>query len=278
MDILQTILTCKDEELDSVIEKLINERNEKADKVELLGFTSLFSANSIFHGFIPLDTKIKYENTAVEIYSMQTTDFIYEYARYVRSHNIKNIYAFVYNLAPFMNNEYFGMPGINDRHDIFDTRAWQNSTTDKEYFAALNNNKIGDLKGMGAALCTERAAVAQQILSVFGVDTYYCIGCIERNNQSIPHAFNLIKIGDDYSLLDCSMMVGRYNEDRTQVEYYPFVVSLTQEKFNNLINNGSINACSEYYWVDKAKYRTGSERSYAVGSYEIKRESSIGSK
>ena len=38
--------------------------------------------------------------------------------------------------------------------------------TDSEYFDALENNKIGDLKGMGAALCTERSALAQQILSL----------------------------------------------------------------------------------------------------------------
>ena len=44
-----------------------------------------------------------------------------------------------------------------------------------EYFDVLDNNKIGDLKSKGAAECTERSAVAQQILSIFGIESYYCM-------------------------------------------------------------------------------------------------------
>lgn len=61
---------------------------------------------------------------------------------------------------------------------------------DEEYFEALENNKIGDLKGKGVAQCTERGAIAQQILSLFGTESYYCMVCVDLGSKQEGHCFN----------------------------------------------------------------------------------------
>ena len=57
----------------------------------------------------------------------------------------------------------------------------------------MENNKIGDLKGMNVALCTERSAMAQQLLSLFGMESYYCMGSINKNDKIEAHCFNIVK-------------------------------------------------------------------------------------
>ena len=176
MELLERILNCSsDEEADLIITEEIKTANDSNTKVETLGFLNYEKSYNLFKGFISLDTRIKYANMNMETYGMSTTDFFYDFAHFVRKYNINNKGSMIHNLEYFINS-YFGFPGKGDRETIFNDIAWQTTTTDEEYFAALENNKLGDLKGKGAAQCTERSAIAQQILSLFGTEIYYCMG------------------------------------------------------------------------------------------------------
>ena len=112
MDLLQRIIECDDKEVDS-----INEANINADKVNVLGFEDI-TVKSVFKGFIPLNTRIRYSNISLETYGMETTDFIYEFAHFIRKYNIKTKNKLV-NSLEFFVNAYFGMPGNINREDIF---------------------------------------------------------------------------------------------------------------------------------------------------------------
>lgn len=136
-----------------------------------------------------MDTRIKYALLNMEYYGMESTDFFYDFAHFVRKYNIANKGSMIHNLEYFINS-YFGYPGKIDRETVFNDIAWQNTTTDEEYFEALENNKIGDLKGKGAAQCTERDAIAQQILSLFGTESYYCMVCVDLGSKQEGHCFN----------------------------------------------------------------------------------------
>ncbi len=92
-------------------------------------------SNSIFRGFIPLNTRIKYASLNIEDYGMKSTDYFYEFANLLRKYKINNKVFFVFNLEYFINN-YFGMPGKANRTEIFNDIAWQTTTTDDEYFAS----------------------------------------------------------------------------------------------------------------------------------------------
>lgn len=52
MEIFKKIIECSDEEVDTIIEEAIRESNEKANKVDKLGFLNNGKTNSTFKGFI----------------------------------------------------------------------------------------------------------------------------------------------------------------------------------------------------------------------------------
>lgn len=275
MELFQQILECKEEEVDELIESVINKINKNAEKVEKLGFQDHGKSKNVFKGFIPLNTRIKYANHNVEDYGMDTTDFIYEFAHFIRKYRINNKASLIHNLEYFVLN-YFGFPGKTDRETIFNEIAWQTTTTDEDYFKALENNKIGDLKGKGAAQCTERSALVQQILSVFGIESYYCMGCVEVNDKEEAHCFNVVKRKNDYALLDYSLPITSYNQDSSVKAYYPFVGSLTNEEFLDFISNETIKSFDDYYINGNQREKIGTQRMYLVGKYEIEKENEFG--
>lgn len=275
MDLFQKIIECKEEDVDSIIETAINEANANAAKVEKLGFLDYRKSCSVFKGFIPLKTRIKYANLNIEDYGMESTDFIYEFAHFIKKYNINNKASLIHNLEYFVNS-YFGFPGKIDRETIFNDIAWQTTTTDEEYFKALKNNKLGDLKGKGAAQCTERGALVQQVLSIFGTESYYCMGCVDLGDRQEGHCFNIVKRKNDYALLDYSVPIVSYKEDGSANAYYPFVGALTNEEFLDFVNNGIVKSFDDYYIKGKQYEKSGTKRMYIVGKYEIDKEDKNG--
>ena len=72
---------------------------------------------------------------------------------------------------------------------------------------------LHDLKGTGAAQCTERGALVQQVLSIFGTESYYCMECVDLGDRQEGHCFNIVKRKNDYALLDYSVPIVSYKED-----------------------------------------------------------------
>ena len=156
MDLLSRILECKtDEEADVIIKEEIDKIQTSTQPIEQLGFLDYGKCSSCYKGFIPLHTRIKYSNMNIEDYGMESTDFFYEFAHLLRKHKIYNKGTLIHFMEYFIN-QFFGFPGKCDRETIFYHNAWNSAITDKEFFAALKNNKLGDIKGKGAAECTER--------------------------------------------------------------------------------------------------------------------------
>lgn len=271
MNLFQRIIECEKEEVDSIIEEAIKEVDKNAEPIEKLGFANSFMCNNAFKGFIPLKTRIRYSNMSMEDYGMGTTDFIYEFAHFIKKYQITSKGALIYYLESFINN-YFGYSGKMERETIFETNAWTSSKTDEEYFAALANNKIGDLKGKGAAECTERGALAQQILSIFGTETYYCMGCVDLGNRQEGHCFNIVKRKNDYALLDYSIPVTSYKDDGSVKAFYPFVGTLSNAEFLEFIDTGIIKSFDDYCLKGNQEEKIDRKRSYVVGKFEIKKE------
>ena len=271
MELVKKILECNEEEIDSIIKQAIEEADANSEKVEKLGFLEYGKSNYIFKGFIPLNTRIKYSNLSIEDYGMQTTDYMYEFAHFIKKYNINTKSALIHNLEYFINS-YFGMPGKQEREQIFEENAWNTTSTDEEYFEALENNKLGDLKHKGAAQCTERSAMAQQILSLFGTESYYCMGCVDLGNHQEGHCFNIVKRKNDYAVLDYSCPVTSYGENGAVKAYYPFIGVLSNEEFLEFTNNKTIKNFEKYDIIEGKRTVTNGERLYVVGTYEIDKE------
>lgn len=275
MDLLSRILGCKtDEEVDIIIKEEIEKIQNSTKPIKQLGFLDYGKSINCYKGFIPLKTRIKYSNMNLETYGMESTDYFYEFAHFLRKYNINNRGALVHNLEYFIN-QYFGFPGKSNRETIFNENAWNSTTTDEEYFIALENNKIGDLKGKGAAECTERAALAEQLLSLFGTEVYYCIGCVGLENSQEGHCFNIAKRKNDYALLDYSIPVKVYNKEGALVAYYPFVGKLTEEEFLEFVNDGVLKCFDNYKYIGGEKQLLDSSRKYIVGAYTIEKDKTL---
>ena len=274
---IEKLINAKEEDIDELTKNKINELNSNADKIEKLGFLDYFNSNPVYKGFIPLNTRIRYSNHGMEDYSLKTTDFIYEFIHYIKKYNLVNRGQIIYFLEYFINS-YFGLPGNISRETIFNDIAWKTTTTDDEYFEALEKNEIGMLKNKGAALCTERSAVAEQILSILDFEVFYCMGCVDLgNNQQEPHCFNIVKRKNDYAIVDYSCPVAEYNEDNSIKNFYPFIVTITNEEFEDFLNNGTIKNFPNYRYEIKngksIRVNEDEDRLYVVGQYKIQKNS-----
>lgn len=273
MDLLQKILDCKEEEVDAIVKQAIEDADAQSNKVEEL--SPVFPRP--FKGFIPLNARIKYIGLALESYNMQTTDFMYEFAHFIKKNNINSKGRLIYALELFINS-YFGLPDRvhkERREQIFFTdiySKYSKTESDVDLFKALENNKIGDLKHKDAAQCTERAALAQQILSLFGTESYYCFGCLDIGKDQEGHAFNVIKRENDYAVLDYSCVVKSYNKENLLNAYFPFIGILSNEEFADFINNKKIKRFQNYEFFDNKSRPTTGERIYVVGEMSIDKE------
>ena len=72
-------------------------------------------------------------------------------------------------------------------------------------FEESKDNKISNLKGTGAAMCVERAAVAQNLLISLGINSFYKSSGILKDNKKEVHSYNLIEYKDKYYIFDTSI-------------------------------------------------------------------------
>ena len=93
-------------------------------------------------------------------------------------------------------DEFFG------GHDNIDARMDYYYPED---FKESKNNKISNLKGTGAAMCVERAALAQNLLKSLGINSFFKTSGIIKNNNKEVHSYNLIEFDGKYYIFDSSM-------------------------------------------------------------------------
>lgn len=273
MDLLNQVINCSDGEIQSVVTNALEKMDNESNKTEYLGFVNGYNdLVTTFNGFIPLDTRIKYASFSMGDYSMKTTDFYYDFARLIRENKLQTKGQLVSFIETFINS-YFGInySGEDRREQVLNDIAFQTSTSDDEYFEKLENNEIGSLKGMNIAMCTERSAMAQNLLSLYGFDSFYCMGCIDNNDHLDAHCFNIVKAKNNYILLDYSVPVPYIDKDK--VGYLPFQGVISNEEFEQIISNQQMKSFPNYEYVktDKGyqKKSTATNRTYRVGTFEL---------
>ena len=112
MNLLEKINNCSDAELTSIIDTALQGAIDNADKKERLGFidVGLATAKIPYHkGFISPDSRIKYSNFSMNMYSMKTTDYIYDFAKYIKKNKISNrgtLVKYVENFIILVGNQH----------------------------------------------------------------------------------------------------------------------------------------------------------------------------
>ena len=262
MDFLEKLLKCNENDVDHLVDERLEELSNTSDKKDYLGFTpGLRSLSTPHKGFIPFYTRIRFAMSSTLDYSMDTRDFYYTFAHLVKHYNFENIRNVIVFLMTFIN-DYFGVSFDRDRREDIQEELLRSTVTDEEYFNAVENLKIGYFKGKRLAKCTERSALAQNILSMFGVEIYYCMGVIDKE----AHCFNVIRDDISYYILDYNQFCSCKNGKRSY--YIPLLNKIPDEVLTDFFINNKGVKVEVYDFIDGKKKKNG-DKEYIIGKWDF---------
>ena len=181
------------DEAKRIIESRITLLEESADKVEKI--SPMYMDQHIHRGYISGDTAVSFESMIGSQYKLKDTEYLYDAANYLRNNKerISNGRQFFEQLTGFLNS-YFGIPDTGkDRLTTIENKTGFESIQDEnEYWNAIDNIDISVFKGEHVAQCSERSAMAQNIMSLFGYETYYVNGDVSVDGINEGHAYNIV--------------------------------------------------------------------------------------
>lgn len=176
----------------------------------------------IHHGFIDETMKIKsnehFDSLVLDDPSLYTDffDFIKDKTIQNEPHGISFVQDFLYS--------YFGANGDQlSRIDIYAS-------------GKLGTNiSVSELKGKNAALCSERAAVSQNLLTLLGYqsDLIYCQINYQGKEKFGDHVANIITAQNGRKFI-----YDPQNPVLLDTGYVPAISSINNEQYENFINKG----------------------------------------
>lgn len=152
-------------------------------------------------------------------YYIDTHDYITEFCKMIVKEDIVNEQELFQCILEYLKN-YYGYFEKIDRGEMFKLLRDNNDNN----IGPKNEHGLSWFKGMGNALCTEYSIMAQNILSVFGINSYLVIG-EEKVGKGAGegHAFNLLSLDDNDILIDFSNYVKIYDIDFSLLGIVPFI-------------------------------------------------------
>lgn len=274
MDLLTRIISCNDEELDQIISNELNKIIEASEQKERLGFGSNGETFGIHKGFIHPNTRIRYTNMTAFTYSMKTIDFYYGFAKYLKQRNIQNKGTLIKYLQNFIN-EYFGVSKTegDNRDDFLFSLTLGATANDDEAWDKIEKLEIGDFKRKKVAMCTEKASLAQNVLSLFGIESYWCMGYVNNNGKIEPHCFNIARAKDNYILLDYSIPCAVIHSNRV-ADWAPFQGKIEILELEQILEGKNQEFTNYEYIISNNNLQITSDntkRIYTVDNYTLNR-------
>lgn len=284
MDFYNEIKNLNDEELEKLVSKKIKklEAEKPKDEPTSIGFNvesnptlqDIFETDGIrcfelgmncFHpGYIKKGTRIVYglaydsDGSAKNdgaYYYMDDEEYLYLFCKFIRDKDVTNEYELFEYILEFLR-KYFGVIEEIPRNEMFKLLYKDNKT----HFKPLHEHSIKDFKRKGNAMCTEYSATAQNIMSLFGIESYLIIGNEKIEGQKGGcHAFNIISFNEKESgeetnaLIDYSAPVNIYNYNFDILGVSPYIVYLNE--FNEgfvadfLYNNRRVTSEDYGYYI-----------------------------
>ena len=189
----ETLFNASSEDARKIVESRISLLEEKSDKVDKI--SPMRSDQHIHRGYISGDTAVIFESFIGSQYKLKDTEYLYDAAEYMldNKEQIGNGRQFFEKVTGFINS-YFGIPDMSkDRWATIESKTgFESIADDNEYWNAIDNIDISVFKGEQIAQCSERSAMAQNIMSLFGYETYYVMGDVSIDGQNEGHAYNIV--------------------------------------------------------------------------------------
>ena len=292
MEILDQLNACKDENelLDFIENRLaecIREGNKINDGYEVIGEmvdinpkreilldshqadeSDGYDINIFWNKFIPPNVKIVFGVEYLEgchngyYYYMDDFDYLFSFIQGVLGREIYDEIDLISYIHLFLRQYFVDLTEKRNREDYFKLICDSNG----QYFEPTIPHSISFFKGKSIAQCTEFGAVAQNIMSFFGLETLY----IHDN----LHAYNIVEFGGEEkttSVVDFSKGVYHYNILTKERSYLPFIGDIEEcsdELLQELMNTDGRLQFHEYrlYSLGKAVIEQTLEETRSYGS------------
>lgn len=244
-----------------LVERLI--KLEKNTKVEKLGFNDE-KIVSVYNGYISSKSPIKISKSSEPFY-LDKIDLYYDFIRKYKKHiNEIDILEMLKDLQKYFT-ESFGLIGSQEIRNM----------VAKEYAESFKEDKnilsVSSLTKTGAAMCLERSAILQNILSILGLNCYLIYGKLIRikdnEEKEELHSYNLIHIkDDDYLIYDISNPLSL--EYRNEKKYFPAINVISSKELKGITKGEEYffnNRQVEKLFNCKATVLNEIERIYTIG-------------
>ena len=235
------------------------------------------SYNSGWNGFIDSNIRITFgayynlsngqSDFKGNYYYMDTRDFIYDFCYQHKDYEFIDEFDLICCIKLSMDDYFNSITFLND---ISRDKMVLPISKDFDHDYEITH-KFSDFKGKNNAMCTERAAFANNILSVYGVGVCMALGNIVVNGKDEGHAFNFVDIGDGLSLVDFQIGTDLYNLIDSNTDVIPFVHDMGEDKtrLDTLADTSERIHCPSYldvlYGDEVYSFYTGNERVYNIG-------------
>lgn len=147
--------------------------------------------------------------------------------------NIRHIvpYAVLKTVGDYFGN-YLGYRELETQHHAF---YMDNSSSDSEAIP------LSELRGKNIAMCTEKAALVQNLLAFLGYQTQLCLSqACQIGEKAEPHAFNIITTDRGRFIFDPTNPIIVTDTDGNLINILPASYVLTEEQYLNLIKGNTI--------------------------------------
>jgi len=223
-----------------------------------------------YKGFIHPDSEIKpislldgFKLDDTNIYS-RLIDNVRAFKRDFRwkSKSIREInpYAVLKTLGEYFGN-YTADEGLEGRHHSY---YMDHSSADSEALPLV------ELKGKGLAMCTEKAAAAQNLVTLLGYDSELCLsqGCQLIDGKEEMHAFNVINSDRGRFIFEPANPIILTDTEGNIVNFYPATYRITDEQYAGLMSGGEVE-------IDHTDLRV-SEGRYEKQGVEVRKYGGLG--
>lgn len=143
--------------------------------------------------------------------------------------------------------KYFGNPVGTSDTESRNRQFYMDSTTSES-----QGISIKELKGRGIAVCAEKAAVCQNLLSFVGLDSTLIFSdkCQLEGEKENLHAYNIIHTERGYFIFDPTNPEQHTKQDvKELVNYLPVFYPITTEQYRDLQNGDSVEVSHTDYTV-----------------------------
>jgi hypothetical protein len=296
MDIYKQILECEtDEDLKILAEEAINYFTDEAldenncsgligSKLEVnptdyhltekdfIGDKYCYCVN-VWNGYIPKGMKrvyglYLYRDTRLSsnkgcYYYVDDDTYVFDFYKFLKTRKITDEFDLILAAYEFTGRYFDGTFNVIDRETIFKTLY----KDDKLLHKPAREHYLSMLKNKGGAMCSERALLAENLLSVLGFEMIYMMDRTHTYNFFVFHNGEETEI----YIMDFAKYVEVYNQNFDLVGTSPFlrkVENCSNEMLDRVVNNGERIELQGYflYTINNETYEmvTDEIRTYGI--------------